>query len=190
MDCEVALASGFDRLVESMGHGKRPITFTMMKQSFLIVGAVILLAVCLPAAEPGLPISKETVRSAIGLFRQDPLSPRGRAAGEIVRTFADKNNDVIVNITPKVAPFVNNVKIPREDRTLLLDAFVVGNVDSQFLHNEKKDDPYAGVSEVIQVYRQMQKRNPALSLPEIENFIELEKRGELKKYVDAPWSVD
>ena len=162
----------------------------MMKQSFLVVGSVIALAVCSLAAEPGLPISKETVRSAIALFRQDPLSARGRAAGEIVRTFAEKNDEVIVQITPKVAPFLSNIKIPRENRTLLLDAFVVGNVDSQFLHNEKKDDPYAGVSEVIQIYRQVQKREPALRLPEIENFIELEKRGELKKYVDAPWSVD
>jgi hypothetical protein len=162
----------------------------MMKPSFLIVGAVIVLAVCSPAAEPVLPISKETVRSAIGLFRQDPLSPRGRAAGEIVRTFADKNDEVVVQVTPKVAPFLSNMTILPEDRTLLLDAFVVGNVDSQFLHNEKKDDPYAGVSEVIQIYRQMQKRNPALSLPEIENFIELEKRSALKKYVAVPWSGD
>jgi hypothetical protein len=76
--------------------------------------------------------------------------------------------------------------IPGNDRTLLLDAFVVGNVDSQFLHNEKKDDPYAGVSEVIQVYRQMQKQNSALSVPEIENFIDLEKRSELKKYITSP----
>ncbi len=118
-------------------------------------------------------ISKETVRSAIALFRQEPLSPRGHAAGEIVRSFAEKNDDVIVQVNPKVAPFLTNMKIPIEGRTLLLDAFVVGNVDSQLLHNEKKDDPYAGVSEVIQVYQQMQKRNPALSLPDIRTLSSL-----------------
>lgn len=158
----------------------------MMKPSFLIVGTVIVFAVCSPAAEPVLPISKETVRSAIALFRQDPQSPRGRAAGEIVRSFAEKNDGVSVEVTSKLAPFLSNTKIPQEDRTLLLDAFIVGNVDSQILRNEKKDDPYAGVSEVIQTYRQMQKRDPTLNLPEIENFIELEKRGELKKYVVSP----
>jgi hypothetical protein len=162
----------------------------MMKLSFLVVGAVTAFVVCSPAAEPGLPISKETVRTAIELFRQDPLSPRGRAAGEIVRSFAEKSDEVIVQVNPKVAPFLNNLTIPSEERTLLLDAFVVGNVDSQFLHNEKKDDPYAGVSEVIETYRQMQKGNTALSLPEIENFIGLEKRGELKKYVDSPEGKD
>lgn len=156
------------------------------KPSLLIGGIVILVAFSSGAAEPGAPISKETVRSAIALFRQDSLSRRGRAAGETVRIFAEKDDSVIVNITSKVVPFLTNVKIPHEDRALLLDAFVVGNVDSQFLRNERKDDPYAGVSEIIQVYREWKKREPALSVPEIENFIELEKRGELKKYVASP----
>ena len=157
-----------------------------MKPSFLVAATSILLAVWSPAAEPAVPLSKDMVRGAIAIFRQDPLSPRGRASGEVVRSFAGKNDSVIVQVNPKVAPFLTNMTIPSENRTLLLDAFVVGNVDSQFLHNERKDDPYAGLSEVIQVYRQMQKRDSTLSLPEIENFIELEKRNELKNYVASP----
>jgi hypothetical protein len=157
-----------------------------MKPLFLAVGTIIVFAVGSSAAEPGLPISKETVRSAIALFRQDPLSPRGRAAGEIIRSFAEKNDSVVVEVTSKLAPFLTNTRILQEDRTLLLDAFVVGNVDSQLLRNEKKDDPYAGVSEVIEVYRQMQKRDQALQIPEVENFIDLEKRGELKRYATSP----
>jgi hypothetical protein len=157
-----------------------------MKPSFLIVGTIILLAICSPAAEQGMLINKETVRNAIGVFRQDPISQRGRAAGEVVRLFAEKSTDVILTITPKLAPYLADVKIPQEDRSLLLAAYVIGNVDSQLLRNEKKDDPYAGVQEVIETYRQMQKKAPALSLPEIESFIDLEKRGELKQYVASP----
>lgn len=158
----------------------------MTKPYLLIGGLVILLASSSVATEPVVPISKETARTAITLFRQNPLSPRGRAAGEAVRMFAEKDESVIIQVTAKVVPFLSNVKIPHEDRALLLDAFVVGNIDSQFLRNEKKDDPYSGVVEMIAVYRQMQKEIPGMGLAEMENLIELEKRGELKQYVASP----
>ncbi len=163
----------------------------MTKASLLGIGIINLLVFCSYGAEPEASVTealvtKDMARNAIAIFRQDPLSPRGRTAGEVVRRFAEKDESVILQIDPKVVPFMNNVKIPPEDRKLLLDAFVVGNVDSQFLRNEKKDAPYEGVSEIIQVYRQMQNGHAIQSVPEIENFIELDKRGELKKYFASP----
>ena len=158
-----------------------------MKQSFLIVSITFSLAIYSNAADqPKTLTTKEDIRNAILVFHQDPLSPRGRAAGEIVRRYAEKSTDVMLTITPKLTPFLTNIRLPERDRSLLLAAYIIGNVDSQLLHNEKKDDPYSGVLEVIETYRQMQKRNAAVILPEIENFIELEKRGELKKYVVSP----
>jgi hypothetical protein len=156
-----------------------------MKQSILIVGAIMLLGIHCPAADLGVPVTKEEVRSAITLFRQAPASPRGRAAGKMVQSFAEKDDSIIIYITNKVVPFLDNVKIPHEDRALLLAAFVVGNIDSQLLRNEKKDHPYDGVLEVIEVYRRMRARNPAVRIAEVEKFIDLEKRGELKQYVGA-----
>lgn len=153
---------------------------------FITIGVIILLAAHLPAAEQGTLLNKETVRHEITVFRNDRLSPGGRVAAEVVRRFAEKSTDVILTITPKRAPYLSDMNISTEDRSLLLAAYVVGNVDLQLVRNEKKDDPYSGILEVIETYRQMQKKDPTLSLPEIENFIELEKRGELKKYVTSP----
>jgi hypothetical protein len=53
------------------------------------------------------------------------------------------------------------------------------------LRNEKKDHPYDGVLEVIEVYRRMRVRDPAVRIAEVEKFIDLEKRGELKQYVGS-----
>ena len=131
-------------------------------------------------------MTKEMARNAITVFRQDPLSPRGRAAGEVVRRFAEKDESVIVQIDAKVVPFTNDLKVMQEDRTLLLDAFVVGNVDAQFLRNEKKDDSYSGVTEMIETYRAMKKQNPAVNIADVEKFIEMDKHGELKKYLATP----
>src|SRR2546430_10872701 len=155
----------------------------MMKTSLLVIGIFDVLGFCSHAAEPEALVTKEMARNAIATFRQDPFSLQGRAAGEVVRRFVEKDDSVLVEINAKVVPFMSNLKIMPEDRTLLLDAFVVGNADSQFLRNEKKDAPYDGVSEVIRIYQQLKNRDSALSLPEIENFIELDKRGELKNYV-------
>jgi len=168
-----------------MGQFEKPSIY-MTKLSLLSGGVIILLTLSSPAGEPVSPISKETVRSAIELFRQDPLSPRGRAAGEMVRVFAEKDDSVVVQVNPKLASFLNDVKITREDRALLLDAFVIGNVDSQLLRNEKKEDPYGGVSEVIEIYRKMQALDSALHIPDVEKFIDLEKRGELKQFATSP----
>jgi hypothetical protein len=157
-----------------------------IRSSVLIAGIALLFAAYSPAAEPESPITKEAVRKAISLFRQDPLSPQGRAAGEVVRTFAEKSEDVILHVTPKLAPFLSNVQFPERDRALLLNAFMVGSVDSQLLRNEKMDDPYAGVLEVISTYRRMQTVVPTINLPEVQKLIDLEKRDELKEYVASP----
>ncbi len=166
----------------------------------LITAVVVLFALHSLAAKPKpksptptptpvvdqIPTTKEAARRAITIFRQDPFSPRGRAAGDGVRAFAEKSDDVILEVNKKRAPFLSNLKLAEGDRVLLLAAFIVGNVDSQLLRNEKKDDPYAGELEVINVYKQMKKRNPAIDLPEVQNFMDLEKRGELKSYIESP----
>ena len=156
-----------------------------MKPTYLTIASLVLLAVCSPAAEPESPISAEAVRTAIATFRQNPLSKEGRAAGETVRTFAEKSDTVIVQFTSKATPFLDNPELLTANRTLLQNAFVVGNVDSQLSRKEKKDDSYAGVLEVLHTYREMQKQRPTFKLPVMEKFIEMEKRGELKGFLRA-----
>ena len=158
----------------------------LMRKTSLALSIIIFVAFHSHAAEPEVLVTKEMARNAITVFRQDTLSPRGRAAGEVVRRFAEKDDSVIIQITPKVVPFINDLKVMQEDRTLLLDAFVVGNVDAQFLRNEKKDDSYSGMTEMIEVYKLMKKRNPAVNIPDVEKFVEMEKHGELKKYLAVP----
>lgn len=157
-----------------------------MKRLLLVITSTMIFFSPSWAEEPASPSNgSQTIRHAIMMFRQQPLSPEGRAAGEMVRRFAEESDTVIINLNSKVVPFANNVKLPPEDRALLVDAFVIGSIDSQLLRNERKDDPYGGVTEVIRIYKRVQQTNPGLTLPEIENFIQLEQKGELKKYVES-----
>jgi len=134
--------------------------------------------------------SKQTITlqmalDAIMTFRVDPLSEDARQVGAVVMQFVDQSHDVIVKINPKTVPFLSNKSLPEKYRAILLAAFVVGNVDSQLRRHQKKDDSYAGLLQLIESYRQMQRKNPKLRIAEVEKFIEMQNRGELKAYVST-----
>src|SRR3954469_2874310 len=120
-------------------------------KNLLFLASIFLFVIPCRAAEPAAsPSENQVIRQAITTFRQRPVSQDGRLAGEMVRKFAEKDASVVINVNSKVAPFLNNVKLPSEDRALFLDAYLIGSIDSQLLRNEKKDDPCGGVTEVIQ----------------------------------------
>ena len=152
-----------------------------LSASIFVFGVgVTISALC---AAPTQTITKETVLNAITEFRVDPTSGRGRAAAAVVLNFTEKSPDVVVKINPKTVPFLKKNGEP--ERGSLMAAFIVGNLDAQLLRGEKKDNPYAGELQVIETYRQLKKKNSKLRIPEVEKFIELEKRGELKAYVES-----
>lgn len=145
------------------------------------VGAVI----AARGAAPKQTITHETVLYAIMTFRVDPLSEDARQAGAVVMRFVEQSHDVVVKISSKTLPFLSNKSLPEKCRATLLAAFVVGNVDSQLLRHQKRDDSYAGLLQLIESYRQMQWKNPRLRISEVETFIEMQNRGELRTYVSS-----
>ena len=136
-------------------------------------------------AAPKQTITHEMALYAIMTFRVDPLCEDARQAAAVVMQFVDQSHDVLVKISPKTLPFLSNKSLRETYRATLLAAFVVGNVDSQLLRHQKKDDSYAGLLQVIDSYRQMQRKNPKLRITEVEKFLEMQNRGELKAYVSS-----
>jgi len=130
-------------------------------------------------------ITKEVALKAIGFFRDDPLSEDGRGAAAIIVLFVEKSPDVVVDLNRKAFPVFGAPGVSQKDTSLLLAAFAAGNLDSQLLRGVKKDDPYAGDLQMIQTYRQLQRKNPKLKIPAIEKMAEMEQRGELKRYLSS-----
>ena len=151
--------------------------------SILVLSLSVLIGALSAAPKPV--ITRQTVLDAIMTFRVDPLSENAREAGAVVLQFVDQSHDVLVKISSKTLPFLSNRSVPEKYRATLLAAFVVGNVDSQLLRHQKKDDSYAGLLQLIESYRQMQRKNPKLRIIEVEKFIEMQNRGELKAYVST-----
>jgi hypothetical protein len=151
-----------------------------MKLSPSICAVLVSVLTSVFAAPPKQTIPKETALKAIMTFRVDPLSEDARQAAAVVLQFVDQSHDVIVKISPKTMPFLSNKFLPEKHRAILLTAFVVGNVDSQLLRHQKKDDSCASALQLSENYRQMQSKSPNLRIAEVEKFMEMQKRGDLK----------
>jgi hypothetical protein len=124
------------------------------------------------------------VRAAVRSFHADPERARGNTA-RIIFQYAEQSRDVQLVMNSKVMSFIKNQKKNFDERSTLLLAFIVGDMEAQWARRETKDNSYAGVLQVIATYQQLKKSNPNLRIPEIENFIEMQRRGELKAYVSG-----
>ncbi len=149
---------------------------------FWVLSLSLVFAVTAFGVDPAEPITKEKIFNAMLAFRANPISPSGHAAGGLVMRFVDQSHDVVVNLNPKTLPFLSDQSIPPRLRNTLVAAFVIGNVDSQLLRNEKKNDSYAGLLQVIDTYKQIQQKNPRFRVFDIEQLIEMQKNGTLKEY--------
>ena len=124
--------------------------------------------------------SKPDVKAAIERFLASP-GPGDDA--KMINQFAQNSNDVMVGMSYQVLPWAAH-KPEYKYSGALLTAFVAGNVKSQLDSGKNGDDPYAGVLGVIKAYEVLQKRDNTLKIPEIDEQIAMEKKGELKAWVD------
>jgi hypothetical protein len=154
-----------------------------MKWWIILVGLVLPSQLAVASDKPA--VTKELALKAITVFREDPTSDLGHAARSVIVSFSHDSPDIIIKFTPKNYPISQIKPVSEEERLTLLAAFIAGNTDSQLLRGSKKDDAYAGDLQLIQTYRQLQKRNPKLRIQAIEKLAELESQGRLKAYLSA-----
>jgi hypothetical protein len=138
--------------------------------------------------KPTLP-SRAEVLKGIEDFAKTPLSVEGRAAAAMIVTFADKSDAVTVVVSPSVVPWIHSAKPPKVSETLLA-AYFAGNVKSQLQGQRNANDSYAGVQQVLKTYAQLKEADKTLDIPDIQKFVELEAKKQLKKYVDDALKKD
>ena len=127
------------------------------------------------------PIDKETVRKAITIFRQTPANQQGSMVRPIILRFAQESLEVQIAFPPLMLSWIEGGKARSEDRAALLTAYVAGDVRAQLDQRKMKDDPVAGIEQVIATYRQLQKTEPQLRINAIEKLIDLHRQGKLAK---------
>ena len=143
----------------------------------------MLLALLAGAGLEAQPISRHAVLAAIAVLGKDVTGPGALQAAVTVTQFGRDSNDVLLIVSPDTLPWVqtNVSEADAQVRALLMAAYFAGDIKSQLQKGRPGDDPYSGWLAAIRAYRQVQKKQPRVSIPEIEDLIRQEKAGTLRQ---------
>lgn len=155
-----------------------------MKRYLAILLLLALSAFSVLALDEDKPITKEIALKAIALFRADPSSDDGRAAGAIIFRFVEASPDVNVKISKAILPWLGSNRGSKQE-SMLLVAYVAGSTQSQLLSGKKEDDKLAGLLLVNETYLKLQQEEPNLHIEAIEKLIELQKQGKFKESLES-----
>lgn len=158
----------------------------MWKHAIFLVLLVVMGPSAVQALTDKSPVSKEAVRQAIADFREDPTSEKGRGARGRIIQFSHDSEDVLLNISSKVLPWMENDRVDEDTAFTLFSAFAAGNTLAQLDKGKKEDDTMAGVAQIIATYRQLQKAKPSLKISEVDRLIDLQNEGKLAAFLEEP----
>jgi hypothetical protein len=152
-----------------------------MRQT-LAAAAFLACACCGFAAAP----SKHEVLQAISVIEKSVSSPEAVAAAKTVVVYAQLSDDVMVDIGPGELPWVGENWGLDQDReaacqSMLLAAFVAGNVKSQIKNDRAEDDTYSGWIFAIGTYHRLQYRDKFRSAA-IEEMSKMQADGTLLQH--------
>jgi hypothetical protein len=126
------------------------------------------------------------VLQAIAVMEKSVSSPEAVDAAKLIVVYAQVSDDVMVDIGPDQLPWVNEAWGLEKDRetalqSLLMAAFVAGNVKSQIRNDRAEDDTYSGWIFVIETYRRLRAKEPFHS-PSIEALAKMQAEGKLLQH--------
>jgi hypothetical protein len=96
--------------------------------------------------------------------------------------FMINSPDVMVVIGPGLRGIAVGDDVPESARSVLLAAFVAGNIASQLRHGRKKNDAEAGYTAVADVYQTLE-RDTGIVLPAAEELVAAKAAGDLPAWV-------
>ena len=129
-------------------------------------------------------ITNDDALKSIAIFDKSPLNEDGKQAASIILRFASESEEVTIALSAAILPWIKNKdKNTSQFNTILLSAYIAGNVKSQLLKKTASDDPFGGYVQVLKTYDQIQQAHPDFKIEEIEEFEKHQQNGTLKDYV-------
>jgi hypothetical protein len=112
--------------------------------------------------------SKHEVLKAISVMEKNVSSPEATDAAKTIVIYAQESDDVLVDIGPEQLPWLDEDWGMAKDReqackSLLLAAFVAGDVRSQIKNDKAEDDTYSGWIFAIDSYNRLRAKEPFTS---------------------------
>lgn len=136
----------------------------LAKFTLFILGLVVAMAANANQPNRQAIVSKNVVSGDVELYRQDPFSEEGYAAGQRILDFAEKSDLVLISISTDIAPWLSDDSIKENLRAMMLLAFIVGSVDSQLKKGKAFNSACSGLQEVSELLKRVASINANYSL--------------------------
>ncbi|MBC8104953.1 MAG: hypothetical protein H7Z14_00050 [Anaerolineae bacterium] len=146
----------------------------------LLISMTLLLAQPATAPAADAKLDKAQFMAAVERFMNQPAMG---ADSETIGKFAQESEDCLVGLSPDVLTWRQH-KPSYAQGPVLTTAFVAGNVKAQLDSGKNADDPYAGLLSAIKVYEKLRAADASIKVPELDEMIALEKKGELKAWAE------
>jgi hypothetical protein len=130
--------------------------------------------------------SRHEVLVAISVLEKDVSGQEAVDAAKTIVVYAQDSDDVVVDIGPGELPWVSEqwgLEKAREMecQSMLLAAFVAGNIKSQINNSRVEDDTYSGWVFAIDAYNRLRAKGSFRS-PSIEELSRMEADGTLLRH--------
>ena len=130
--------------------------------------------------------SRHEVLVAISVLERDVTGQAAVDAAKTIVVYAQDSDDVVVDIGPGQLPWVReewglDKARELECQSMLLAAFVAGNIKSQIKNARAEDDTYSGWIFAIDAYNRLRSKGPFQS-PSIEQLSRMEADGTLLQH--------
>jgi hypothetical protein len=148
------------------------------------LAAAVLIALA-PSGFAAVPSRHEALQ-AISVLEKSLAGSAADEAARTIVTYADLSDDVLVDLGPEEIPWADEkwgLEKGRElsCQSMLLAAFVAGNVRSQIKNDRAEDDTYSGWVFAIDAYNRL-KTTGKFRSPSIESLSKMEADGTLLQH--------
>lgn len=120
------------------------------------------------------------ILNEINIFEKAPLSESARKALSTILAFAEESEDVIAEISVDDLPWLEDEN-KTEYSSLLLGAFVAGNLKAQLIAQECKDKKYSGLQQVVSTYTFLRQHKGIAPIPGIEKMCNKRKESKTEE---------
>jgi hypothetical protein len=156
----------------------------MLKRPRSILFFALLLA--LPRLSCAAAPTRQEALEAIAVLERAVSGPDAVQAAKTVVVYAQLSDDVVVNIGDEELPWLSEDWGLNEEKTkacqsMLVAAYVAGNVKAQLKAGHAADDTYSGWLMAIDAYRRLKARADFTS-PSIESLGKMESEGTLRQH--------
>lgn len=158
-----------------------------MRLTWVTLGALALIAPGLLGQSSQHSHANDSLVTSIDRFLADPMAQA--RLGRALMDTANARADVAMSISFGIVPWLCHIQNAPDERrallSLLLGAYVVGNMRAQLVSGVAHDAPGAGAQAVVRVYQEVRQHRPTFTEATVTQWVQMDSMHTLAAHADS-----